>query len=371
MKPYEFMKFIQISKKEKNGKKQISFGKVPQLDLVLFVKHLGLMLKAGLPLWEAVETVREQATNKRLKEILDKVAQEIQRGGSLGSSLDRYSDFDKLFVNMVKVGEESGSLEENLEFAAQQLEKVYILKRKVKAAMIYPVLILIMAFGLAAVLTVFVLPKLMPLFRALGSELPLPTRILVSFSNWVQDNTLIFLSSPFLLIIFIKIMRGYTWFRKLFEALWLHTPILGKIMRKINLAYFARTLSILLKSGITIVEALSTTAESFRNLHYKESLNKVAREITGGTTLAERLKQSPSLFPLVVTRIIEVGEKTGNLETTLTYLSNFYEQEVDETLKSLSSILEPLMLIAIGVVVGFIALSILSPIYSITSSLEL
>ena len=348
------------------------FGQVSLSDQVLFTKHLSIMIKAGLSLKESVETIKDQTSSKKFREILDDLTNRLDNGESLGESLAKHPRiFSNLFINMIRLGEESGTLEGNLEHLTLQLEKSNDLRKKIKSAMIYPIFILVAALGLGAALVFFVLPKLLPLFKSFDIELPLPTRILLGISEAFQNYGIfiligvVFLSAIIILISRIKAVKKFN------ARLLISLPIIGPISRNTNLIQFSRTLGTLLKSGVSIITALDITANTLPNLIYQEVLKETSIKVQRGESLENYLHLNPKLFPPTVSRMVAVGEKTGNLEETLLYLAEFYEKEVDNTTKNLSSILEPILLIFIGIVVGFVAISIIMPIYQITSGIYL
>lgn len=348
------------------------FKSVPFPEKILFAKNLGLMIKAGLPLREGVATIRDQSKNKSFKKVLDEVIGNIDNGQSLAASLARHpSVFDSLYINMIKVGEESGTLEESFNHLTLQLEKSAKLKGKVKQAMIYPAIIIIAVIVLGTALTLFVLPQIIPVFKALDVELPLATRILIKVSEVIQNYGFFVLLSIILLIIVFTFLLRIRAIKFLFDKLTLKLPIIGSIFRSVSISHFSRTLGVLLRSGIPVVGALDITKDSLGNLVYQKELEGVESQVKRGRTISNYLKKEKTLFPLMVSRTIGVGEKTGNLEETLIYLGDFYEAEVDKSVKSLSTILEPILLLAVGFAVGFIAIAIISPIYELTSGLHI
>lgn len=346
-------------------------SRVSFLDKFLFVKHLAMMIKTGLPLREAIVEIKEQTRSGRFKKVLDDIISQIDNGKSLADSLSRHpAVFDELFVNLIKAGEASGTLEDNLKYLTLQLEKAHDLGKKIKAALLYPALILISTFGLVAALALFIMPKLIPLFESFDIELPLPTRILLWLIRIIQNYSffVIFWVLLFALIfIFVSRLRSV---KAINHRIILKLPLIKGLNKNINLAYFARTLGTLVKSGVPIVEAFNITARTLSNVVYQEQLKKVTLRIQRGEAIATYFRKKPELFPPVFSRMISVGEKTGKLEESLFYLADFYEKEVDNITKNISTILEPFLLIIIGVLIGFIAVSIIMPIYEITHSLS-
>ena len=343
------------------------FEQISTLDKVFFASHLSIMIKAGLPLREGVVSIQEQASSKRFKKILGDIINRLDNGQSLGDSLAKYPKiFSQLFINIIKVGEASGTLEENLKYLALQLEKAYDLRKKVRGAMIYPMLILACTFILGGALAVFVLPKLLPLFKSLNVALPLPTRILIWITDAIQNFGLAILLGLIVLIIVVTFTSRIKSIKKFLHRLTLSLPIFGSVVRSNNLARFSRTLGILLKSGIPVVQALDITASTLKNVIYQSALKETSNKVQQGEPISSYLRTNKFLFPVTTSRMVQIGEKTGSLEQTLTHLAEFYEKEVDNVTKNLSNILEPVLLIVIGLVVGFIAISIIMPIYQLT-----
>ena len=344
---------------------------VSHLDKLFFAKHLAMMIKAGLPLKEGVATIEEQTASKKFRRILRDVVKRLENGESLGESLARYPKiFSQLFIDMIKMGEQSGNLERNLDYLADQIEKSFILRRKVISAMIYPVIILTSTFGLGAALSLFILPKLIPFFKSLKVELPLPTKILLFITELIQNYGLFFLFGAILLISFLIIISRLRLVRLISHKIILKMPVAGTVSKNLNLALFSRTLGTLVRSGISIVEALDITAETLNNLVYQKEIKEICSKVQSGKKISSYLKAKKKLFPATFSRMVMVGEKTGNLEQSLFYLSEFYEKEVDNTTQRLSTILEPVLLIIIGLIVAFIAVSIISPIYQLTRGLQ-
>lgn len=344
---------------------------ISHLDKLLFAKHLAMMIKAGLPLREGVATIQEQTRSRKFKRILSNVIKRLDNGEPLAESLAQHNKvFSDLFVNMIKTGEASGNLEKNLEYLAEQLEKSYILKRKVIAAMIYPAVILFSTFILGAALAIFILPKLIPLFKSLRVTLPLSTRILLLVTELIQNYGLFVILGIIVFFILALLFSRLKPVKTVNYYILLKLPVAGTISKNLNLSLFSRTLGTLIKSGVPIVEALDISADTLSNLIYKKEVKQVSLKVQNGKQVSTYLKTKPKLFSATFSRMVKVGEKTGNLEESLLYLADFYEKEVDNTTQKLSTILEPVLLIIIGLIVGFIAISIITPIYQITKGLH-
>lgn len=348
----------------------ISVKGVSLTQKALFAKHLSVMLKAGLTLPEALAIIQDQASGK-FKKVLSAILVSVRSGQSLSSSFARYPKiFSGLFINVTRAGEVSGSLEENLSNIAEQLEKDRDLKSKIQGAMLYPVVVSMVAFGMGLAISFFVLPKITPLFEGLKIDLPITTQGLIWFSNLIREHGFWLMSGIItFFVLFIWLIR-----QKFSEPVthWvlLRAPIIKKIVRESNLARFSRTLAMLTKSGLNIDEALEITKTTLGNYYFRKSIADVSRRVSKGSKITVALCEYEDLYPKITTQMIKVGEKSGKLEETLFYLADFYEKEVDNATKSLSTVIEPIMLIIIGLLVAFLALSIITPIYEITGGVK-
>jgi len=360
----------QQSKKKTLMEREILIGRVSLTQKALFAKHLSIMLKAGLPITEALSIAQDSAVGK-LKKTLGKILKSVEAGKSLSESFGRYPKvFSDFFVKSVYTGEKSGTLVENLENIAEQLEKEKNLISKIKGAMLYPIIILATVFVLGMVLAFLVLPKITPLFEGLKIDLPFTTRALIWFSHFIQDYSFYLFFGIIAFLIFMTWLLRQKFIKPVTHWLFLNTPILKNIVRKANLARFCRTLAMLLKSGVNIDEALKIIRDTMGNYYYRSAIAKVSESIRKGTKLSENLSQFSNIFPIMLTRMVKVGEESGKFEETLFYLANLYEVEVDNSVKTLSTIIEPVLLIVIGLTVGFLALSIITPIYDITGGIK-
>jgi len=345
-------------------------NKVKTIDKILFAKYLSLMLSSGVSLQQSILELQEQSSPS-LKTILVNLAAEIKGGTSISKSLLKYEKrLDPLFINMIKIGEESGTLEESLKHLASQLEATYELKKKIKGAMIYPALVLGATITIGFGLATFVLPKLLTFFRSMNVELPLVTKILLALVSNLEKYWFYYIGGVILFVVLMKLILRIKAIKLFFHRLLIETPVFGKLVKKVNLAYFSRTLATLLKSGVTIANALEISAATLNNLAYKETLKKASVSIRGGKGLGAFLRGTSHIIPGMTIKMIEIGEKSGSLEETLFYIADFYEKDVDATTKNLANILEPILLIGVGLIVGVVAISILMPIYKFTSDIQ-
>jgi type IV pilus assembly protein PilC len=348
---------------------ELYFGVVSPLQKVVLTKHLGIMLRAGIPLDEALQVLESQSKGK-LHQVLSKVRGDVESGMRLGDALAEYPRiFNGYYVNMIRAGEESGSLVENLEQLSLRYGKDYELKQKAQSALLYPALVLALTGGLGAIISLFVLPRLTGLFRAFEFELPWYTRALIAVSNFMADYGLIATIGGVIAVVALVWLARQPVVSPLTHTLYLHLPVVKKISRPLNLARFAMVLASLLKSGIPITVAVGITANVLGNMRYRQVLLEAVSRVETGEPLSSVLAES-ALFPAFATRMIMIGEQTGKLEDVLAYLAEFYETELDITLKNLSTIIEPVLLISIGIIVASVALSILTPIYNFIGSIE-
>lgn len=346
------------------------FLRVPIQEQIIFARHLAVMAKAGLPLIESLQMIKKETKSKSLLKILENVIRDVNNGQFLSASLDRYRGvFGNLFVSIIAVGESAGILSENLNYLADELKKKRELRRKVVGALIYPAVIVVATFGITGLLTIFIFPKILPVFQSLNVELPLTTRILISISKLLSNYGLLVIGIIASLIIALWFILKIPKVRFYFHKLILKLPLFGNIVRNVNLANLSRTLGLTLKSGIKVVEAIATTAESIPNPVYKKELLNIANEVRRGESMSPYVTRMYRYFPSIFSQMIAVGETSGNLSETLLYLSEFYESEVNDVTKNLSNTLEPILMVLMGVIVGFVALSIITPIYEVTQNI--
>lgn len=355
------------------------FKRISFLEKLLFTKHLATMIKAGIPIAEALDTLMAQTRSKAFKRILSAVSADIANGQALAKSLGKHPKiFDQFYISLIEVGEESGTLEENLQFLAKQLAKDYALRKKIKGAMLYPGLVFSATFIMGGFIALFILPQLVDFFEAFEVELPLTTRILL-FAAATMKNYGILLFSCLLVFMFLcSLVLQIPAVKLRWHRIVLKLPILGDLITFNQLARFSRNFGTLLKSGIPISRALQVTGDTLSNMAFKQALEQAEKNVTKGKELAKALETfhfsllifNFLLFPPIVSKMIGVGEKTGKLDEVLLYLGDFYEEEIDSISKNLSTILEPILLITIGLVVGFVALAIISPIYELTGSIR-
>ena len=349
-----------------------AFDRISLQDRINFARHLSLVIKAGLPIYNGLAIIRDQTQSPLLKKVIGELIIDVQNGKFLAAGIEKYQYlFGNFFINIVRVGESSGTLAKNLLYLADELKRSQALQTKVRSAMVYPLVILIATLAVAGFLTFYIFPKLIPVFAGMNIALPLTTRIMLWMLSFGQNYGLYILGGIVVLIVVMKIiMAQVRSIRYFFDFLTIHTPVLSSVIIGVNMVNFTRVLSLLLKSGVKIVEALTITSATFNNEVYRAALALSEDEMRKGGELGTYLATKPGLFPPLVSGMVKIGETTGNLEDNLEYLAEYYDDEVDVRLHSLTSLIEPLMLMFMGLLVGFVALSIITPIYSISAGLS-
>lgn len=349
-----------------------AIGSVSLIEKVTFIKHLSLMLRAGLTVAESLEILIEQAQGKRFRYVMESMHNDVISGETFASSLARFPKvFPPYVVNVIAAGELSGTLEGNLLHLAEQLTKEYELRARVKSAMLYPSVVMGAALIIGYVFAIYVIPQVSSLFSGLkGISLPTLTVWMLAGAQFLKNHTL---SS---LVVTVGGIAFILWFLRLQLVAkythWviLHLPVVGKISHNINLARMSMVMGTLLRSGVDIITATRVTATVVENWHYQRALERVAAGMITGKTFGEVMDDRPDLFPRVVTRMVGVGERTGKLDEVLTYLSEFYQLEVENAMRNLSTLLEPILLVFIGGIALLLAFSILMPIYGFVTAIR-
>jgi len=342
------------------------FRGIPLKEKMMFAKHLSVMIKAGVSLDSSLQILAKQTNNYKFKKIIEDLSNQIRKGVSFSYALSNYPNvFDNLFVSMVKVGEISGTLEQVLKLLAEQMRKEVQLKSRVKGAMTYPMVILIAMIGIGIFMMVSVVPKLTSTFEELNVQLPLTTKIVIKTANFFHHYLVFGIIFIVISIFCFKLIYKIKKIKSKFHLIYLKLPIFGEIIKKVNSARFARTTSSLIEAGVDLVKTLYIVSDTLTNICFKNSLISAAEQIKKGKAFSYALSNWPDLYPPMVLQMIKVGEETGTLTDSLRTLAEFYEEEVNNITKNLSSIIEPLLMIIIGIAVGFFAISMIQPIYSI------
>ncbi len=349
--------------------KLFPFGKtVPPKEMVLFSRQMATLIGAKVPLLQALRILVDQVNNKRLKTVIKEIIQSIESGNSLSLSIAAYPEiFGNVYVSVVHSGELSGSLENSLNYLADQLEKDYDLTSKVKSAMTYPIFILVALVVIGSLMFLFILPKLTDVLTEQGGNLPAITVALIAFTKFFQHYwwTLFILAigAFFGLRYFINTVTG----RYYFDRLKISAPVIGPIFQRIYLARFSRNLSTLILGGIPIIKAIEVVAELVNNVIYRDIILEAAEKLSTGKSISEALANHKEIPP-IVTQMIEVGEKSATLAPILQKMASFYEKEVDATISVLTTLMEPVIMIVLGLAVGILVAGILMPIYNLASS---
>ncbi|MFA6383148.1 MAG: type II secretion system F family protein [Parcubacteria group bacterium] len=366
---------FKVLEEEKNDKAKVNFldrfSSIPVSEKMMFARNLSVMISSGLPLSRAIKNITSQTKNKRFIKVLEDIQEGLQSGNTFADSLTKYPGiFNELFVNMVRVGEASGNLEEVLNILAGQLEKEHEIISKVKGAMTYPAVILVAMMGIGVLMMIFVVPQITGVFKDLNANLPPTTQFIISASDFMKYHYLILIFGMIALALGLKVLTTTPIGKKIFGFLAIRIPVVKNIVIKVNCARFARIYSSLLKSGVSVVEALKILSRTLTNFYYKRALENAAENIQKGVNLSKLFYEEKKIFPILVPQMIEVGEETGKTEMVLMKLAEFYEAEVDQQTKNLSSIIEPVLMIIIGSAVGFFAISILQPMYSVLENIK-
>ena len=364
---------LTISKK-KIKKLLLPFSR-PHLSLKeqsVFIKRFSLLVKAGVPLFEAMRMLEEQATSKANKKMFSTMRHDVASGQFLYKSMSRFPKvFGQFTINIIRVGEASGTLYTSLKYLGEEIEKKRLLRQKVVGALVYPIVIVVAALGISSLMVVFLFPKLLPIFQSLNVPLPFTTRALLYLSFVLIHYWLyIIMILALIIIILVVLMRTVRPFRFAMHHLSLKLPILGPMLKHYYLTNICRISGTLFRSDFRVIETVSVTAETTTNLVYRDRLEKLGDFLTKGGKISSYFQKHPRLFPSMLSNMVAVGETTGSLSDTLIYLGDIYESELDEQTKRLSSIIEPVLMVGVGLMVGFIAVSIITPIYEVTQHLN-
>ncbi len=343
---------------------------VKMIEKINFARNLGSMLEAGLALSRALSVLERQSHNKALKKVLNEIIAEINKGMTLSDALSKHPKvFPPIFVAMVNAGEQSGSLAESLKVVARQMESAYLLTKRIRGALMYPAVIVCAMILIAILMLIFVIPTLMKTFTELKVELPLPTKIVLGVSNLVQHNGLI------VLLVLVVIATGlYLWSKKdsgkkVIHMVLLKIPVIGLLVQEVNAARTARTMSSLLEAGVDVVEAVSITSTVVQNVHFRAVLDKAGEAIKKGDLMSKVFSEEGKLYPIFFAEMMSVGEETGKTGEMLSGVAKYYEDDVEQKTKDMSTVIEPFLMIVIGAAVGFFAVSMIQPMYSLVNAI--
>ncbi len=347
------------------------FRTVPLKERMVFARNLGVMVGSGLTVSHSIRNLAVQTRNSRFRTILGAVATDVESGKSLSASLASYpAVFNEMFVSMIYTGEISGNLERVLDILAVQMEKEYDIMSKVRGALLYPSVVFIAMIGIGILMLTYVLPKITGVFREMEVALPPTTVFIISLSGFLQAHALSVMAVFFGFIIGTRLFAGTENGRRFFGYLALRVPVISDITVKVNCARFSRMYSALLTSGISVTSALTIVSKTLSSVYYRDVLLEGVAEIQKGVELSLVVGRHPDVFPVLVPQMLSVGEETGKTDIVLGRLAEFYEEEVNQITKNLSSILEPILMLCIGSAVGVFAVAMLQPMYSILDTIK-
>ena len=358
-----------VSKKPSQIRIKIGSG-IRKIDISRFTRQFATMISAGLPMVQCLEILASQMETAEFRKIVNTVKESVQSGSTLSEALSKHKKaFDDLYVNMVEAGEVGGALDTILIRLAQYREKADRLIRKVKGALVYPIVVMIVAIGVTFAMLRFIVPVFAKMFSGLGAELPAPTQFVLGISQFLQSNTVIMILGLIVLVIAYKLFVRQPSGRMTVDKLKLRLPLLGELIRKSAIARFTRTLATLLSSGVSILDALNITARTSGNMVLQTAIRKAMVSIAEGETITSPLKDS-GVFPPMVTQMISVGEKTGGLDEMLAKIADFYDEEVDAAVAALTSIIEPVIIVFMGAMIGGILIAMYLPMFDIVGKIS-
>ena len=361
---------IQEVKGSGGGQKAFERKKVKVDDVVLFSRQLATMIEAGIPIIQALEALQEQADQPAFRKVIGQVKEEIQHGSTLANAFSKHPQvFDMLFVNMVRVGETGGVLNEVLDRISTYMEKILKLKRKIQSALTYPAVVVTMAIIITTILIVKVVPTFAEIYSSFGEKLPPMTQLLIFISDIIRKYLLWIILAIFVLV--TAVVRWHKTYRgaRVIDGAVLKLPIFGELIRKVILSRFSRTLATLVQSGVPILESLEIVQRTVGNTVVADVVDDVREHVREGESIATPLEKT-DVFPKMVTRMISIGEKSGEIEKMLLKVAEFYDDQVDRAVEGLTSIIEPVIIGFLGIVIGFIVIALFMPIMNITQLIK-
>lgn len=361
---------------EKKDKRKINigsislFGRIKAMEKVNFARNLGAMLEAGLPLSRGLSVLERQSHHKAFKKILNDIIGQINQGVTFSDSLARHKKvFPQIFISMVHAGEQSGTLSEALKAVGVQMERAHSLERRIKGALIYPGVILGVMIVIAILMFVFVVPTLMETFTELNVPLPITTKIVLAISEAIQHQGLWILLITTILFTFGRMWAKKTSGKKVTHKFFLKIPIIGPLVQEVNTARTARTLSSLLSAGVNVLESVKITSDVIQNIYFKAVLDKAGENIKKGKPMSDVFGEDGNIYPVFFAEMINVGEETGKTSEMLIGVAHYYEDDVEQKTKDMSTVIEPFLMIMIAAAVGFFAVSMISPMYSLVDAI--
>ncbi len=345
-------------------------GKIKGSDLIIFTRQLSSMLSSGLTLIRSLEILKEQFTNEAMLEATSNIILDIEEGKNFSSAISKFPDvFSPIYVSIIKSAESSGLLDRSLLRLADNLEKQEKLKNTIKAALIYPAIVVLLMVVVVFIMMIFVIPQLANLYKGLGVELPLPTKIIIGVSGFFVVFWPLIIGLAALSIFLYRRWYKTEAGRLIIDNFMLKIPVFGNLIKKVILTELARTLGVLVGSGSLVVDSLIQTSDTLGNIHYKNAVRDVAKKVENGVAIGDAMS-SYSLFPPLLVQLVKIGEQTGKLDETLLKASEYFEGETEQIVKTLTTALEPLIMVTLGVGVAFLMISVITPIYSLISSIK-
>ncbi|MFA6552376.1 MAG: type II secretion system F family protein [Candidatus Paceibacterota bacterium] len=346
------------------------FTGIKTKDKIMFAKNLGAMMEAGLPMSKSLSIMERQTKNSRFKSVINSINEDVKRGESLSASIGKYPrTFSPIFVSMIKSGEESGNLPNAFKLLAEQMEKNYSLGQKIKGAMIYPAVILCLIAAIGVMMLIYVMPTLTKTFQELKVDLPTSTKVIIFMSEFLTNNLLWVILGTAGIIAIIYFSFKTTKGKRLIDYTILRIPLISTIVKETNTARTARTLSSLLSAGVSLVVSLEVTMDVVQNSYYRDLLKIAVGAIQKGDQMSKIFMEKEFLYPSFMAEMVAVGEETGKLSEMLLSAGTYYENEVEQKTKNMSTIIEPFLMIFIGVAVGFFAIAMISPMYSLSGKI--
>lgn len=343
---------------------------VPLSDKIMFSRHLAVMISAGVPITRAFEVLSKQTKNTRFRAAILKVEDDIRKGERISDALAKYpAIFDSLYISMVRSGDIAGNLTEVLELLANHLKKEHDLRSRIRGALMYPSVIVVAMGGIGALMMVMVVPKITDIFKDLNTELPILTRIIIGLSDLVSDYWFFILAFLVMFLYLFRKILSTNFGKKCISWILLRAPVFDTLTRKINSARFARTMSSLARGGVPVLQGILIVRDTLGNAYYRQSLDQVHKDVKSGKSLSESISKFENIYPSLVIQMLRVGEESGALGDVLRRIADFYEEEVDNATKNLSSIIEPVLMLIIGAIVGIFAISIIQPMYSLMGNI--
>jgi len=368
---------VVISAKEVEPKKLWNFGnrfkfggQMKMRDKILFARNLGSMLESGLSLSRALSVLERQSKKKKLKELFNSINESIEKGKTLSETLGNFpGTFSSLFISMVKAGEESGSLSGSLKLVASEMDSIYKLERKVRGALVYPAVIMCVMLIIGALLMIYVVPTLTATFKDLHSTLPASTQLIITISDFLRNDTFASLGILAVLIALVYVSVRTSLGMRYIDFMLLRLPVVGNIVQETNTARTARTLSSLISAGVPVTRAITITSDVLQNFYYKGVLLKAEKSIEKGLPISGVFMEREDLYPTFLSEMVAVGEETGKLAEMLMEVGTFYENEVEQKTKDMSTIIEPFLMVIIGAAVGFFAVAMITPMYTVLNNI--